>query len=529
MKPTTAEKLFGQRVGRYAIFDQIAAGGMATVHLAKLAGPAGFSRVVAAKRLHPHLVHDNDFKAMFLDEARLAARVRHPNVVPILDVIHNEEELILIMEYVHGDSLLGLLRQAREKKRPAPLGVCVAIMIGVLHGLHAAHEATNEKGELLGLVHRDVSPQNILVGVHGIARVLDFGVAKAMQASDVTRPGLLKGKLSYMAPEVFRGQQLTRQVDIFSAAIVFWEMLTRKKLFGGSSEQDRMIKILHGDYPRPTLLIPDLPRAIDGIVMKGLQPDPARRYATALEMAVELENCFAPASPRIVGQWVADVAAELLERRAELMQQVEISEIESITGDKGSESELRSLRLPLGETKQLGLPFDHEPEQLGLPFDSDAQQLALPFGKPKTSRPPRNFKGQLRNLFARSRSKLVRYTALLRRSVDELPRSRKIVMASCLAALVLAGALWSMLPKPRAPAASFDPPASPAQEAPVLNTPPPPAPAETLAPSAAVADTASEPHPIENASKPAPVKARPSRGPSTRRSRTVKDVPPTDL
>jgi len=528
MKPTTAEKLFGQRVGRYAIFDQIAAGGMATVHLAKLAGPAGFSRVVAAKRLHPHLVHDGDFKAMFLDEARLAARVRHPNVVPILDVIHNDEELILIMEYVHGDSLLGLLRLAREKKRPAPLGVCVGIMVGVLHGLHAAHEATNEKGELLGLVHRDVSPQNILVGVHGVARVLDFGVAKAMQASDVTRPGLLKGKLSYMAPEVFRGQPLTRQVDVFSAAVVFWELLTRKKLFSGSSEQERMIKILNGDYPKPSLLVPELPRAIDSIVMKGLHTDPARRYATADEMAVELENCFSPASPRIVGQWVGEVAAELLERRAELMQQVEISEIETITPEGASDSDLRALRLPLGETKQLGLPFDHEAEQLGLPFDSDAQQLSLPFDKVKTSRPPGE---RGRAVLNRARTELIRYASTLRRSVERLPRSRKIALLFGTATLVAAGALFWMRPRPHPPAAS--PEAAPALVAePVPEPSPAPAPVASGAsgelgtPADNPAEAAIEPHANENAAKPAPAKVRPSH---TRRSRTAKDPAPNGL
>src|SRR5262245_25368485 len=182
---------------------------MATVHLAHFAGPLGFSRVVAAKRLHPHLVDDTDFKRMFLDEARLAARIRHPNVVPTLDVVVDGHEIILVMEYVHGESLFALRRTARERQQLIPLSVATAIMVSVLHGLHAAHEAKSENGDPLRIVHRDVSPQNILVGADGAVRVLDFGVAKAIQSRSEALPGTVKGKFSYMAPEVVRGEAVT--------------------------------------------------------------------------------------------------------------------------------------------------------------------------------------------------------------------------------------------------------------------------------------------------------------------------------
>jgi serine/threonine-protein kinase len=317
-------------VGRYAIFDEIASGGMATVHLARFAGPLGFSRVVAAKRLHPHLVDDEDFKRMFLDEARLAARIRHPNVVQTLDVVVNRTEIILVMEYVHGESLLALHRAAREMQVPVPLPIAAAVLLSVLHGLGAAHEAESESGEPLCIVHRDVSPHNVLVGLDGAVRVLDFGVAKAIQARPDTRPGTLKGKFSYMAPEVLRGETITQHADIFSAAVVFWELVTGKKLFSGANEHERMLKILAGNYPPPSLVVGGVPAALDRIVMKALHPDVAFRYQTALEMALDIENELMPASQRVVGEWVRVLAGPALERRAELLHQIEISRIHSV-------------------------------------------------------------------------------------------------------------------------------------------------------------------------------------------------------
>ena len=340
-------------MGRYAIFDEIASGGMATVHLARLAGPVGFSRVVAVKRLHPHLLDDQDFKAMFLDEARLAARIRHPNVVPTLDVLVHDKELILVMEYVHGESLLALTRAARQQKSPIPLSVAVAIMVSVLHGLHAAHEARDEKGQPLGIVHRDISPHNILAGADGMVRVLDFGVAKALQGRTAAAPdaalppGTVKGKFSYMAPETLRGEAATRQADIFSAAIVFWELVTGHKLFGAPTEQERILKVLKGNVPPPSALVPGLPLVVDKIVLRGLSPHPLDRYETADEMAAELENMLSPASQRIVGEWVTKLAAEALESRAELLQQIEVSNINSTPPQGPSKAPPYSVAVPI--------------------------------------------------------------------------------------------------------------------------------------------------------------------------------------
>ena len=211
--PTSESPLL---VDRYAIYDAIASGGMATVHLGRLIGTAGFLRTVAIKRLHSQFAHDADFTAMFLDEARLASRIQHPNVVSTLDVVMNDNELLLVMEYVRGESLSRLIRRARDRGVPLPPRVVVAIMSGALHGLHAAHEAVDEKGALLGLVHRDMSPQNVLVGTDGVARVLDFGVAKAAGRVHTTRDGDIKGKVLYMPPEQLSAEPLgwTRAVPV---------------------------------------------------------------------------------------------------------------------------------------------------------------------------------------------------------------------------------------------------------------------------------------------------------------------------
>src|SRR5580704_13437939 len=187
--------------GRYTIYGKIASGGMASVCFGRLLGGEGFARTVAIKRLHPHLAEDPEFRATLIDEARMAARIHHPNVVPTLDVVTADGELMLVMEYVRGESLARLLKIERARSRRVPLHIVSAIGSGSLNGLHAAHEATSDSGEPLGIVHRDVSPQNLLVGVDGLARVIDFGVAKAAGRLQTTSDGAIKGKVAYMAPE----------------------------------------------------------------------------------------------------------------------------------------------------------------------------------------------------------------------------------------------------------------------------------------------------------------------------------------
>jgi serine/threonine protein kinase len=319
-------------VGRYAVYDAIAAGGMATVHYGRLLGPVGFSRTVAIKRLHSQFARDPEFVSMFLDEARLAARIRHPNVVPTLDVVATDGELFLVMEYVAGESLVRLVRTAAGMGTIVPPRIVLSVMCGVLRGLHAAHEAKNEQGEPLGIVHRDVSPQNVLVGIDGQARVLDFGVAKAAGRLQTTRDGKLKGKLAYMAPEQLRGKTVDRRTDIFAASVVLWEALTGRRLFKGDNEGAIVTKILEGDVIAPSTVIPQgeadpesraVLQAVDAITLKGLALHPEDRYDTAREMAAALERAAAPAGVSEVSEWVEHFAKDILVTRAQVVADIE--------------------------------------------------------------------------------------------------------------------------------------------------------------------------------------------------------------
>jgi serine/threonine protein kinase len=306
-------------IGRYLLCGAIASGGMATVHLGRLVGLAGFSRTVAIKRLHPHFARDPEFVAMFLDEARLAARIRHPNVVSTLDVVVLRGELFVVMDYVHGEALSRLVRASG----PLPPAIAASVISGVLYGLHAAHEARNDDGTPLHIVHRDVSPQNVLVGVDGIARVVDFGVAKAVGRLQTTREGALKGKISYMSPEQVSSDAVDRRTDVYAASVVLWEMLAGRRLFSGDAEVRVLQQVMQGPADPPSRYAP-VPRELDALVMKGLSRRPEDRYATAYEMAEAIQR-IAFATPGQVSEWVQKTCGQVIEQRARKVAEVESS------------------------------------------------------------------------------------------------------------------------------------------------------------------------------------------------------------
>lgn len=315
-------------IGRYALYGEIAAGGMATVHVGRLLGPVGFSRTVAIKRLHPQYAKDPEFVSMFLDEARVAARIQHPNVVSTLDVVALEGELFLVMEYVEGESLARVLRVLRADNQRMPPKIVGSIVCNMLYGLHAAHEAKSERGEPLGIVHRDVSPQNVLVGVDGVSRVLDFGVAKAAGRVQTTREGQVKGKLAYMPPEQLAGDKVDRRLDVYAAAVVLWESLTSTRLFDGDNDGVVLQRVLTSTVQRPSELVEGLPPGLDEIVLRGLARNPDKRYQTAREMAVDLEDVLGVDPPRKVGDFVERCVGDQIAKRA-----ARIKEIESISSD----------------------------------------------------------------------------------------------------------------------------------------------------------------------------------------------------
>lgn len=316
--------------GRYAVYDKIGSGGMASVHLGKVLGSFGFSSTVAIKRLYPQMANDPQFVAMFFDEARLASRVQHPNVVRTLDVFAEAGELCLVMEYVEGESTSRLFRMALDAQKLIPIPIVVAIITGVLHGLHAAHQATDEHGELLRLVHRDVSPHNIIVGTDGVARVIDFGVAKATGRSTVSTSGQLKGKIAYMAPEQAKGRGVTHLTDVYGASVCLWELLTSERLFEGESQGDILGRVLDEVVPPPSELRPELALELDAITLRGLSRNPKKRFTSARQMAMALEAAIHPATASEVGDWVVGLAGVALGERREKLRQMEREEAAAV-------------------------------------------------------------------------------------------------------------------------------------------------------------------------------------------------------
>jgi serine/threonine-protein kinase len=314
---------------------------MASIHLGRLVGPAGFSRIVALKVLHP-LYADAEHYTMLLDEARLSASVRHPNVVQTLDVVHDERHVCIVMEYVHGLDLATAVSAARNLDERMPPAVASAILVGVLHGLHAAHEARGEDGRPLGLVHRDVSPQNVVVGVDGMARVLDFGIAKALRKNHVTAEGRVKGKIAYIAPEQLVGAALTRQADVYAAGVVLWEALAGRHLFDEPNEGALVSRVLEGQVPPPSAFAPNIGAALDAIVLRAVATERRDRFATAQEMAAALADAVPPASNEEVTGWLDRAAGDAIEARTE-----QLREAEGFTADESRDAVGRRVRRPL--------------------------------------------------------------------------------------------------------------------------------------------------------------------------------------
>jgi serine/threonine-protein kinase len=293
---------------------------MATVHLARFHGEAGFLRTVVVKRLHPQFAKDPDFVCMFLDEARLASRVRHPNVVSVHDVVDHRGELLLAMDYVHGVALSTLMGAANGA--PVAIPIALALVRDLLAGLHAAHETHDTDGESMQIVHRDVSPQNLMVGEDGVARVVDFGIASATARLQTTGEGQIKGKISYMAPEQIRGQKVDRRVDVFAAGIVLWQLLTGSQFAAGVPEQ-RIHFILRAKYKKPSELNGGVSPQLDAVVMKALSANPAERFRTAEEFSRALAQSGTPAASFEVAGWVRALVGPFLRDRAQLVREAD--------------------------------------------------------------------------------------------------------------------------------------------------------------------------------------------------------------
>jgi serine/threonine protein kinase len=296
----------GSSEQRYEIVRKIASGGMATVYLGRGVGALGFQRRVAIKACHPHLLDAGDRTQSVLEEARVAALIRHPNVVATLDVALFDDAVMIVMEYVEGLTVAGLVKAAARADHPVPVAVALRIAEDALAGLHAAHELCGEDGRHLGVVHRDVSPQNVIVGVDGFAKLADFGVFKGdTRSARVTATGEVKGKLGYVAPEVYQGKPATRRSDVYALGVVLWELCAGRRLFDEAADAATMSRVLAGAVPALSSLRADVPFEIDGVLARALALDPAERFGTAEDFARALESLpVTAASTRVVAQHV---------------------------------------------------------------------------------------------------------------------------------------------------------------------------------------------------------------------------------
>lgn len=267
-------------IGRYQIVGPLATGGMAQILLGSLAGPEGFRRPVVIKRVLPHLAEKREFKTMFIDEARLVAGIRHSNVVTVYELGSEGGELFLVMEYLEGESVAALLRRLQKDNVRLPPEIAAYIAAEAAAGLHAAHEYVDDSGVPQQVVHRDVSPQNLIVNYDGSIKVIDFGIARAKDRGTKTRAGALKGKFAYMAPEQASRGEIDRRVDVYALGVVLHEMLTGKRLFVGTEAE--MIKAICFEHvPTPREFVPDIPEELEAIVLRAMSRDVNTRYPTA--------------------------------------------------------------------------------------------------------------------------------------------------------------------------------------------------------------------------------------------------------
>lgn len=320
--------------GRFRLLAQIGRGGMADVFLAVVQGPGGFSKLQVIKRLRLLLQDDPDFIAMLVDEARLAGRLNHPNIVQTNEVGDVDGQYFISMEYLDGQPLHRVMDRARRAKVPLDRKFYGGAFCDVLAGLHYAHELVDYAGNPLGVVHRDVTPHNIFVTYDGVVKLVDFGIAKAMgRMTATTKEGVIKGKIAYMAPEQAMGLNVDRRADIFAVGMMLWEAVVGHRMWHGQDDMAVLRRLMDGDLPRsPKAANPEVPAGLDEICSKALAPKPSDRYATAADMQADLEqyllNSQERISSRLIGKAVADLFAK---ERAEVTNVVrsQLAELEA--------------------------------------------------------------------------------------------------------------------------------------------------------------------------------------------------------
>ncbi len=329
--------------GRYYPIAQLGRGGMSEVYLAVARGPAGFSKLVVIKRLLSGLVAEAHFLDMFLDEARLAARLNHPNIVQTNEVGVADEKYFIAMEFLDGQPLLKIVQ--RLLPRPLPVHVALGIATNVCAGLHYAHTVADFSGTPLGIVHRDVSPHNIFVTYAGQVKIVDFGIAKAASRTTETQTGILKGKIAYMSPEHIGGVPLDGRSDVFSLGVVLFEALTGQRMWGSPTRDVNIVKrLVTGDVPAsPRSLVPDLPEDVDSICRRALAVDRDKRYGSALEMQKDLEASIARLPQRASERDIGEMIAGMFEQERQAMAAVIEKQLSLLDATSTEEFALHSL------------------------------------------------------------------------------------------------------------------------------------------------------------------------------------------
>jgi serine/threonine-protein kinase len=305
------------QLGRYQILKQLATGSVADVLLARASGLEGFARHVVIKRIRPDMATEDRFVKAFLDEARIAGSLHHQHLVTVHDIGEQDGAYYFAMEYVHGEDARRLIGKVRERGENIPLEHALSIVMATAAGLHYAHEQSTPAGERLGLVHRDVSPQNILIGYDGSVKIVDFGMAKAVARSTTTMTSILKGKASYMSPEQCTGKPIDRRTDVFGLGIVLYELVTAQRLFKGPNEFMTMAAIVEGVIPKPSSLRSEVPAGLDEIILRALQRSPESRYQTAESLRESLESFALSQELRTSGKALADYLTGLFGQRPE--------------------------------------------------------------------------------------------------------------------------------------------------------------------------------------------------------------------
>lgn len=290
--------IFPQKFAKFTLLEKIASGGMAEIFLAKSAGPGGFEKLLVLKRILPHHSADSEFISMFIDEARTTSQLNQSNIVHIYEFGECENTYYLAMEYVDGKNLRQILARSEELKRPMPVEHAVYIAGKICEGLDYAHRFRDKSGnELLQIIHRDISPQNILVSYEGEVKLIDFGIAKTRAKAGKTKAGVLKGKFGYMSPEQAHGEPLDQRTDIFSTGIILFEMITHQRLFTSLNDLSTLKKIQEAKIPPPSLFNPDVPFELEDIILKALEKDLSRRYQTARDLQRDLNRFLNTLNP----------------------------------------------------------------------------------------------------------------------------------------------------------------------------------------------------------------------------------------